>query len=148
MRLRVAALLIALVSMTAAAQTTTLQALRDQSRPLLIFAPGNDPRLQQQLSDLAHQPAELRDRDMRVVLLVRGNGPVTQGSSLPLASFTPAEQEHARRKFHVAPDEFAAILVGKDGGEKLRSSSPLPWQRLSSTIDSMPMRRDEMHGKR
>jgi len=39
---------------------------------------------------------------------------------------------------------FTVILVGKDGGDKLRVTSPISLKRLFSTIDEMPMRRTEM----
>ena len=39
---------------------------------------------------------------------------------------------------------FEAVLVGKDGGEKLRSPEPLTPERLFETIDAMPMRQQEM----
>lgn len=143
MRLHAAFLFLAFGTMTAFAQNTTLQALRDQARPLLIFAPATaDPAVQQQIADLASHAGGLRDHDMQIVLIPSSAGALH--SEIPAASFAPEEEQHARRRFHVAANEFAVILVGKDGGEKLRSSTPLSWQRISSTVDSMPMRKDEM----
>jgi len=49
-----------------------------------------------------------------------------------------------RERFRVERADFTVILVGKDGGEKLRDSKPLPFARLQATIDAMPMRRQEM----
>ena len=49
-----------------------------------------------------------------------------------------------RRYYRVGTTEFRAILVGKDGGSKLRQSTPVDSVRLFRLIDSMPMRRDEM----
>lgn len=40
------------------------------------------------------------------------------------------------------------ILIGKDGGAKLRSEKPLSMAKLQETIDAMPMRQDEMNGKK
>ena len=54
------------------------------------------------------------------------------------------EQVLARQRFQIAPEAFAAILVGKDGGEKLRVFAPVSMDRLNRTIDAMPMRKDEM----
>ena len=34
------------------------------------------------------------------------------------------------------------MLIGKDGGEKLRRSNPLPSRSLEETIDAMTMRRN------
>ena len=45
-----------------------------------------------------------------------------------------------RRKYHL-PATFTAILIGKDGGEKLRSAEPFPAATLEATIDAMPMRK-------
>jgi hypothetical protein len=41
-------------------------------------------------------------------------------------------------------DEFEIILIGKDGGVKLRSKTPISLEELFSLIDAMPMRRQEM----
>jgi len=35
------------------------------------------------------------------------------------------------------------VLIGKDGGEKLRSAQPITAERLFATIDAMPMRQSE-----
>ncbi|MBE7181716.1 MAG: DUF4174 domain-containing protein [Terriglobus roseus] len=123
---------------------TTLAALRDTARPLLIFAGPGDSRAQQQYAILSAHAANARERDMRVALLTTAPIRLQDGSRPPEASFSSGEQAHLRQRFHIAPGEFTVILVGKDGGEKLRSSDVIPWQKLASTIDSMPMRRDEM----
>ncbi len=39
---------------------------------------------------------------------------------------------------------FAVTLIGKDGGEKLRRSTPLASEELFALVDTMPMRRAEM----
>lgn len=39
---------------------------------------------------------------------------------------------------------FAVSLIGKDGGEKLRRSTPLAPEELFALVDAMPMRREEM----
>ena len=40
--------------------------------------------------------------------------------------------------------EFSVILIGKDGGEKLRRKSLLTTRELFAIVDAMPMRRAEM----
>lgn len=42
---------------------------------------------------------------------------------------------------------FTFILVGRDGGEKLRSSEVVSAEKLFGLIDAMPMRKDEMRRK-
>ncbi len=39
---------------------------------------------------------------------------------------------------------FAVLLIGKDGGVKLRSGRPFALHALFDAIDAMPMRQDEM----
>ena len=48
------------------------------------------------------------------------------------------------RDYGVENDEYIAILVGKDGTEKLRQLQPLRLEKLYGIIDQMPMRRREM----
>jgi len=140
-----ATLLLALT--LAAPQTTstgivTLSALRDRARPLLIFAPTpNDPQLEIQLRRLNQSPTALAERDV-VVIAIPYNNP-----SPTAAALTGSGAEAARRRFHVPPADFTVILIGKDGGEKLRSTKPLTLQQLLDTIDAMPMRQDEIRSR-
>ncbi len=124
--------------------TTTLNALHDTTRPLLIFAGADSAPSQQQLAGLASHTADVHERDVRVVLLDALHPQPHGDMNLPAADFSPAEQSWVRQRFRVAPGEFAVILVGKDGGEKLRSSKPITWEKLAATIDAMPMREDEI----
>jgi hypothetical protein len=39
---------------------------------------------------------------------------------------------------------FSVVLIGKDGGEKLRRATPIAPAELFSLVDSMPMRQAEM----
>ncbi|MCF2499089.1 DUF4174 domain-containing protein [Dyadobacter chenhuakuii] len=41
---------------------------------------------------------------------------------------------------------FTFLLIGRDGGEKLRSSEIVKPEKLFGQIDAMPMRRQEMKG--
>ncbi len=118
---------------------TTLAALRDRYRPLLLFAasPG-DPSLLAQMTRLKDHAPGLNERDV-LVIAIPFNTPSPTAISL-----TADDAEAARRRFRVAPTDFAAILLGKDGGEKLRSSKPIAFERLSEKIDSMPMRKNEI----
>ncbi len=131
------------MTLTATAQTppspTTLAQLRDTYRPLLLFARSpDDPSLLAQMTRLKDSAAGLHERDILVIAVPYNTPSPTQ------TSLTPADATEARRRFHVAPTDFTAILIGKDGGEKLRSTKPLSFNKLRDTVDAMPMRRDEM----
>lgn len=41
-------------------------------------------------------------------------------------------------------DDFAVLLVGKDGGVKRRANDPVNLNELFAQIDRLPMRRAEM----
>ena len=48
-------------------------------------------------------------------------------------------------EYHIGEaEEFAAVLIGRDGGQKLRSGSPISAEELFGKIDEMPMRRREL----
>ena len=49
-----------------------------------------------------------------------------------------------RRRLSVPADGFAFLLLGKDGGVKLRSATPVSFAELAAIVDAMPMRQDEM----
>jgi hypothetical protein len=131
-------------TLTAAAQSPkTLAELRDTSRPLLIFAPTpGDPQLEIQLRTLNEHAPEAADRNLVPIAIIPGNPSPTS------TTLTGSEAEAARRRFRITPADFTVILLGKDGGEKLRSHKPLTMRQLNSTIDSMPMRQEEMRSHR
>lgn len=52
------------------------------------------------------------------------------------------------KEYHIrAAKAFTIILIGKDGGEKLRFDSVLSTKKLFAAIDAMPMRKAEMKNK-
>jgi hypothetical protein len=125
----------------------TLAAMRDCDRPLLIFSPSSsDVHLARQLQELNAHPSVLRERDVRVVVLTADNtrlaSTILQG--IPATLLNESEQEKIRTQFHISPDHFTVLLIGKDGGEKMLRNAFVSVQELSRKIDSMPMRQLEM----
>ncbi len=135
---------LAMVSLPTRSQQNpvTLADLRDRQRVLLVFANGDNSKAEAQLTDMAAHAAEFRERDLVLA------GVAGRDASLPTVHLTQAEDEAARRRFHVKHGEFTVLLLGKDGGEKLRANSPIDWNRLQSTIDNMPMRHNEIRMRR
>ncbi|WP_237480394.1 DUF4174 domain-containing protein [Lichenibacterium dinghuense] len=104
-----------------------LAGYRWQRRVVVALAPtAADPLLSAQRRLFAGLGAAGRERDLA---LVAATDDTPGGAAL-------------RRRF--GGEGFVAVLVGKDGGEKLRSASPLGRDALFPLIDAMPMRRDEM----
>ena len=111
------------------AQAPNLDALRWNSRVLLLFAPeANNPQLIQQKGMLDKEEAGVRERDLKI-FEITGHSP---------------SDEQLRDRFHVKTDSFAVVLIGKDGSKKLKRSEPTESNDLFKLIDSMPMRKNEM----
>lgn len=116
-----------------------MEQLEWRKRPLLLFAP--DARLsglQAMNARLLAAGVELADRDMTVITVAGFDGTV-DGSPLPAKTVGDL-----RERFEPDPERLTIVLVGKDGGEKLREHEPIPLSRIFGLVDSMPMRRREM----
>lgn len=109
-----------------------------ERRIILVFADaGEDPHLQQQRSILAADPSGLEERHLDIIEIV-GDETVTLRGGM-------RDAEQFRDAFRITKSDFTALLIGKDGGVKLRSNEPLSLTDiLYPTIDAMPMRRMEM----
>jgi hypothetical protein len=129
----------------------TLDILRDRYRPVLVFAPSTTHKFIQQMRILAQGGVPMYDRNVITVPLPlhEDNKPwgVVFNGNYDIGRMPLTEQTAARRRFHVRPNDFTVILIGKDGGEKLRAHQPISLDTLRSTIDAMPMRQEEMRSK-
>lgn len=97
-----------------------------KKRPVLVFADSeNDPAFIEQIDLLLARLEALESRD--VVVLVDTD---------------PTARSPLRLKMR--PRGFMLVLVGKDGGVKLRK--PFPWdvREITRSIDKMPMRQREI----
>ena len=96
-------------------------------RPIIVLADSpDDPRFIKQMSLLRADLSELAERN--AIILTDTN-----------PSLKSALREQLR------PRGFMLVLIGKDGGVKLRK--PFPWnvREISRVIDKMPMRRQEIN---
>ena len=95
-------------------------------RPVVVFAESAlDPAFTEQMSLLRAREDELRARDVVVI---------TDTEPEPLSNL--------RRKLR--PRGFMLVLIGKDGGVKIRK--PFPWdvREITRSIDKMPIRKREI----
>ncbi|MBD8618845.1 DUF4174 domain-containing protein [Sphingomonas sp. CFBP 13728] len=114
----------------ALAASPTVTQMKWERRVLIVSAStAEDSALAEQLRILAAWKTHAAARDLTIVEVV---GDTVRGASDPAAAL--------RRRYHL-PTSFTAILIGKDGGEKLRSAKPFPTAALEATIDAMPMRK-------
>ena len=96
-------------------------------RLVVVVGRPDDPRVQAQTAMLARAQAALTERDVIV------------------QSLSPEAARRDRVDLGVASTTaFEVLLIGKDGGVKLRRRGPVDPAELSSLIDTMPMRQQEM----
>ena len=133
-------LLVASISTTVHASPPALDQARWHNRLLLIFSPNmENSNLKAIIRQINTLECETEDRDIVVGLLVKsgksqlGDNQLNFDSALEIRQF-----------FSIADGEFSAILVGKDGHEKIRLKGTPNLNEIFSTIDQMPMRMQEM----
>ncbi|MDP5217895.1 DUF4174 domain-containing protein [Ruegeria sp. 2205SS24-7] len=100
------------------------------NRPIVVFADTEaDPRFQQQIDMLMAEESMLADRDVVV-----------------LTDTDPSNPSDLRKKLR--PRGFQLVIIGKDGGVRLRK--PFPWsvREISRSIDKMPLRQRELREQR
>ncbi len=104
-------------------ETASLNQYQWQYRPVVIFAPSEtDLNYVHQMAMLEKSKAELAERDIIV-----------------LSDTSHASKGHLRAQ--LKPAGFEVVLIGKDGGMKIRETKPISSEDLLSTIDRMPMRK-------
>ena len=111
-------------------EPTAVESFLWTNRPIVVFADSPaGPRFIEQMELLERDETALVERD--VVVLVDTD---------------PAAKSDLRTSFR--PRGFMMVLIGKDGGVKLRK--PFPWdvRELSRVIDKMPMRQQEIRDRR
>ena len=108
-------------------------------RPLLLFAPtDSDPRLVETVRRIEASRCDFVDRDMVLGRIV------TQGASTLDGHVVGTNQaQRLISKFGISTDSFSVVLIGKDGGEKLRVADVPDLQAIYAVIDGMPMRARE-----
>lgn len=111
-----------------------------KKRPLLLFAPSpNSPMYRSVPDSLSAHQDQIQERHM-VIIEVFQNGLVRIDGK----SDSRRTAESFRQQFSAKEGELTAILVGKDGGLKLRQNGNLDLGKIFSIIDTMPMRQQEM----
>ena len=136
------ALAVGLISaaLAAPAGAAGLDAYFGKSRPVIVFAPDRtEGPGAEQLKRLQAARDTLAKRDMPVFVVTRTG--VTALSGGRAAATLKAED--LRKTYGVEEDGFAVVLIGKDGGEKLRSTDPVAAEKLTDLVDTMPMRQRE-----
>lgn len=106
---------------------------KDHRRVLLLYG-GNDAQhyLIEQQEALSIEKAGVDERDLDVIVLIA-------------SQVAEPDRQFLMHDYKLNPaDDFAGWLIGKDGGVKQTYKKPVTVKDLFSTIDGMPMRKQEM----
>jgi hypothetical protein len=129
-----------LLGTTYAQNSDILDKYHWSKRVLLVYTADNEsPAYEQQIQEVEYQQAGVEDRDLVIFTVLPQRVINLEGKTLP-----PQSAEHLRQQYDVPSEQFAVILIGKDGGVKLKEKKFLSTDKLFSTIDQMPMRQREM----
>jgi hypothetical protein len=114
-----------------------------KNRLLLLFASSEeDPAYLTLKKEIDRQAVEVKDRELLVFyVLERGE------SRLDQERLSPDQALFLKKHLSVPSGRFTIILIGKDGGEKIRQESPIDLKEIFAIIDAMPMRQQEMKKK-
>ncbi|MEO0554000.1 MAG: DUF4174 domain-containing protein [Bacteroidota bacterium] len=127
-------LLLGLLSIT----VSPLQSYKWKNRILIVYA-KNKNLLSKQLTVFVGEKTEFKERDLVIFKLNKYNGINPSGQKL-----TDKDYQWLVRRYFSTSDKFGIVLIGKDGGVKLKSKEQIGNKRLFDLIDSMPMRMQEM----
>lgn len=135
-RLLVAALIALLSSQVFAMDS--LSEFTWKKRVVIVFGDVSDQRVAQQIKILTDQRFELGERDLVVIGVSDDDAKAFFGSVSNLDAVALR-----REAADVKKDRFQVVLIGKDGGIKLRSDTVVGNVEMFDVIDRMPMRRTE-----
>lgn len=133
-------LLVALIFILVSSQVFAMNSLSDltwKKRVIIVFADAGDKQLERQVKILTEQRLELEERDLVVISVISGEASTAFGNA------AKPDAAALRDEAGVKKGSFKVILVGKDGGIKLRSDTVVPDVELFDVIDRMPMRQAE-----
>lgn len=127
---------LALTSISAqAADIDVLSNYASKNRVLVLFGTSGDAKLAQQVKQLRSEKAQLADRDMVVFTVVGDEVRPVFGDASKI------DAHKLRQEANIDSGAFQAVLVGKDGGVKLRSQNVVSNSDMFGLIDRMPMRK-------
>ncbi len=121
----------------------TLTRYEGAKRLFLVFTPSEeDDRFDGQLLCLNDYKEGFIERDLVLFEIIADRESRAAGEPL-----SAVEVDSLRKRYGVGEEDFAAVLVGKDGTEKARWEAPIPPDELFRTVDAMPMRQEEMRAE-
>jgi hypothetical protein len=127
-------ILIILASLVLQEKPKQLEDFRWKNRLVLIFQ--NDHEYKDVLSDSLLK--EIKERKIIYFFIDQG---VKSNAEI---DFSSSYIEGLKNRYQLGEIRESWVLIGLDGGIKMRKEEELDWSLVFKTIDSMPMRRSEI----
>ncbi|MEQ8688433.1 MAG: DUF4174 domain-containing protein [Imperialibacter sp.] len=111
-----------------------------KNRIVLVFHSGaKADAAVEQIALFKRQEKELDDRDLVLGVVDSGSKGLIDGTLISAEDAATLQQT-----FNPANSDFLIVLIGKDGGVKLKEQTVVPVETIFDLVDAMPMRRAEM----
>ena len=130
-------ILAATILLAATSQGFAMDSLKKytwENRVLVLFGTADDDKLASQIALLKSQASELSERDMVVMQVSDDTVTSVHGDAAGI------DAKALKAEAGASGNAFQAVLIGKDGGVKLRSSEVVSDVEMFDLIDRMPMR--------
>lgn len=132
-----------LASQNASAMDLNIEDFQWKKRLLLIFSPHRtDPLFNSLANEISSRPGDVEDRDLVIFEILE-----SEDSKTSSGKFERRKSASIRERFEIPNNTFTVILLGKDGGIKLKRDDHVRLEEIFRLIDSMPMRQDEIRQK-
>ncbi|WP_322348331.1 DUF4174 domain-containing protein [Marivirga arenosa] len=126
------------------AQIKQIEDFKWENRVLVIYSNEySTSLLDSQSEEIKSDLEEFKVRDLIVLIL---EDEIVKSLNLKKEQYLNYEQILERLNVN-SEDGYQNILIGKDGGIKMRKDQPIKNEKLFATIDAMPMRKREMKDK-
>ncbi|WP_189362180.1 DUF4174 domain-containing protein [Algibacter mikhailovii] len=107
----------------------------------------NSPKYKAQLKEFKNAFSELKERKLILFLIVGDKYQKIDGDALEInTTWKSLEDKH--KNISDDSDDFEVVLIGLDGGIKLKKQDVLTTKELYNVIDRMPMRLNELKHKK
>lgn len=110
-------------------------------RSVIYFAPTMDEHVKQFLLETLKNDCEMMDRDVITLVITE------DGFTMPAWVKHEFDLKAMYLLYGIKEGSHTAILVGKDGAEKLRWFKKANWEKIKQIIDQTPNRRNETQGR-
>lgn len=136
---KISQLALVLFALSASAQQD-FSKFKWRNRILVFSAPSlSDEAFRSQWNSFTEQSKKLEDRNLLLFVLVKGK--IYDKELKPTSNF---DVSALRKKYDLPASYSGLVLIGKDGGSKLKRNYPIEPRVVYEAIDQMPMRQREM----